>query len=258
MKKLYAIFVMVAILSACKERKQFAYNVNFETVAISRSNTEAKPDSSVSYLVDVKYLRPADAPSYLRDSIIKTTVAFFAAWFPVYFDNFDLNAAVKADMQKFLDSANKVIVSGNYVGRRRFELQVEPEAPYQNKHLLSLVYKWSLYEGGAHGNHAKYCVTFDKNTGEKITYNRLVKDEAALLAVAEAEFRAAHGMTPDENMYKIYDFKNGKFQPSENFAFTVNGLAFYYNPYEIAPYSAGLIEFAIPYVKLKDCINFTE
>ena len=258
LKKLQAIILIAACLFACKEQKQFAWNVNFETIEITRNDAGRKPDSLQAYRVNIKYLRPADAPARLRDSIVKATTTFFGAWFPSDTIDFNLNTAVKADMLRFLANADKVQTSSDYVGTRCFDLKVEPDAPYQNKHLISLIYRWSLYEGGAHGNHAKYCMNFDKSTGETITYGHLIKDEAALLAIVELEFRSLHGMTPDENMYSIYDFKKGQFQLSENFAFTVAGLAFYYNPYEIAPYSAGLIEFTIPYDKLKDCINFVE
>ncbi|MDR2562536.1 MAG: DUF3298 and DUF4163 domain-containing protein [Prevotellaceae bacterium] len=258
MKKLHAVLIISAIFFACREPGQLAINVNFGTIEIERNNADLSTDTSIRYHVSIKYLSPADAPAGLRDSIMKFTVSFFSAWFPSDVADFDLNTAVKEDMIKFLSASDAVKSEGDYLGDRCFDLRVEAETPYQNKALISLIYSWSLYEGGAHGNHAKYCINISKTSGERITYSHLIKDEAALLSVAELWFRNMHGMNSDEEMYRIYDFGKGRFRLSENFALTVNGLTFYYNPYEIAPYSAGQIQFTVPYSELRDCINFLD
>lgn len=243
-------------LFACKGQKQFSGSVNFETVTVSWNSADVDPDTTKNYRVDIEYLSPLDAPQYLNDSIIETMLMFFSSWFILDNRNFNLNSTVKANMLSFLDNINKMPLSGDSEVSRHFVLRINPETSYQNKRLISISYDWSIYEGGLHGNFAKFCVNFNKSDGSKITYEQLAKDKAELLAVAEAEFRASQGMSSDESMYQIYNFKDNTFMLPENFAFTDKGLTFYYNPYEIAPYSAGLIEFVVPYEKVKKYINF--
>ena len=36
---------------------------------------------------------------------------------------------------------------------------------------------------------------------------------------------------------------------------TEEGIVFYFNPYEIAPYAGGIVEYKIPYDSLKDVLN---
>ena len=39
--------------------------------------------------------------------------------------------------------------------------------------------------------------------------------------------------------------------PNNNFAITRDGLIYYFNPYEIAPYVAGIIQVRVPYEELR-------
>ena len=43
--------------------------------------------------------------------------------------------------------------------------------------------------------------------------------------------------------------------PSKNFLLSPDGIKFYYNAYEIAPYAAGPTEITIPYESLKDILK---
>ncbi len=54
----------------------------------------------------------------------------------------------------------------------------------------------------------------------------------------------------------IDDFFFGEgFQLPENFAIKKEGIFFYYNPYEAAPYALGTTEFIISYKDLKDIVK---
>jgi hypothetical protein len=52
-----------------------------------------------------------------------------------------------------------------------------------------------------------------------------------------------------------YMFENEKFRLNGNYYFSVSGINFVYNPYEIASYAQGQIEFYIPYKALKPIID---
>jgi hypothetical protein len=175
-----------------------------------------------------------------------------ASWFDVK-GRFDLNQSVC----KHFDEYFLQIKQNNLPAHTVFSLTISPDNVYQNKHIISFAYNWMIYEGGAHPNSGKYCFTLDKSTGKKVSYKSLIAEhEAEFLNIAEAEFKTQAGIKADEKIYDLYSFKEGVFHLTDNYAFTPAGLVFSYNPYEIAPYSFGLIELSLPYEKIKDLIKF--
>lgn len=115
----------------------------------------------------------------------------------------------------------------------------------------------STYTGGAHPYGFVSLINLNHQTGELITPNDFVKDKKALLAVAEAKFRQNRQLKPNENLTDAGYFlgeDNAFFLPG-NMALRSNGLQLLYNPYEIASYAEGIIDFTIPYEQLGNAIQ---
>jgi hypothetical protein len=200
------------------------------------------------------YHNPIDAPVYLKDSILKHTRLLLASWFDVK-GQFDLNTSVEKHFDEYL----RQIKQNNLPYHTAFSLTVSPDDVYQNKQIISFAYNWMIYEGGAHPNSGKFCFVLDKNTGNKVSYRNLTAEhETEFLNIAETEFKTQSGIKADEKIYDLYQFKDGKFHLTDNYAFTSAGLVFFYNPYEIAPYSFGLIKLTLPYEKIKDLIKIQQ
>jgi hypothetical protein len=198
------------------------------------------------------YHNPIDASVYLKDSILKHTKLLFASWFDVK-GQFDLNTSVSKHFAEYF----RQIEQNNLPSHTFFSLKISPDDVYQNKHIISFAYNWSIYEGGAHPNAGKYCFVIDKKTGNKVSYKTLTAEhETEFLNIAETEFKTQSGIKADEKIYDLYWFKDGKFHLTDNYVFTPAGLVFIYNPYEIAPYSFGLIELILPYEKITELIKF--
>jgi hypothetical protein len=245
MHKTCILFYVIAVSSCFNGKITFDDVVNFEKIKIERKSSDVSADST--YKVSIMYHNPVDAPEYLKDSILKHTKLLLASWFNVK-GWLDLNVSV----QKHFDEHFQYIKENNLPTHNAFILNVLPQEIYQNEHIVSFVYDWMVYEGGAHPNSGKYCFTLDKNTGSKLSYKNLIKNhETKFLNIAEAEFKAQSGIKANEKIYDLYWFKDGKFHLTDNYAFTPKGLVFYYNPYEIAPYAFGLIELTLPYEKIK-------
>jgi len=243
MRKFCILLSIIAIVS-CVNNTAFEATVNFKKIKVEKSSRELTSDST--YKVSVTYCNPADAPVYLTDSILRQTKLLLASWFDLS-GKFDLNASVK----KHYDEYFKRVLENKFPEYNVFELEITPGEIFQNKQIISLAYDWVVYEGGAHSNFGKFCFTLDKKTGNKLKFKDLIKgDEEKILKIAEAEFKAQAGIKENEDMYSLYTFNNNKFHLTDNFVFTTSGLTFYYNPYEIAPYSFGMIELAIPFEKL--------
>ncbi|MDR1896096.1 MAG: DUF3298 and DUF4163 domain-containing protein [Prevotellaceae bacterium] len=245
--------ISIIAISCGGNKRQFNANVNFEQVKIEENSRKTGSDSS--YNVSVIWNKPLEAPLYLNDSIMKYTKLLFASWFNVS-DNRDFNASVANHMEEYL----KRVKTNAFREYNAFDLHINPEEIYQNKQIISLAYSWNVYEGGAHGNYGKYCFVINKNSGNKISYNALIRKdkEQEFLQLAEQEFKTQFGIKANENLYELYTFEDDKFHLPDEFHFTPSGLVFYYNPYEIAPYSAGLIELLLPYNKIQDFVNYMD
>lgn len=118
--------------------------------------------------------------------------------------------------------------------------------------LLSLRYESSNYMGGAHPN-AQTMFQNVNASGKSITrLMHFFSDTLQIRSLAEAAFRQQAGLAADSNLAaEGYLFENNEFQLTPNFGFTKEGLVFYYNNYEIAPYAAGPTEVLIPYEQLQ-------
>ena len=84
--------------------------------------------------------------------------------------------------------------------------------------------------------------SFYLKTGEKI----VIGDSTVLkqlTTIAEKEFRRMRNIPDGEPLSKAgYWFENDEFYLNDNFAIVDDGLIFYFNSYEIAPYALGPAE----------------
>jgi hypothetical protein len=247
----FLIFLCIPIIGSCfNGSTKFDATVNFEKIKVEKQGNKLQSDSA--YDVSAAYYNPTDAPVYLKDSILKYTKLLFASWFD-FKKQFDLNVSVKNHFDKYC----RQIAEINLPANTAFILKISPEDIYQNEHIISFAYSWMIYEGGAHPNSGKFCFVLDKNTGSKVSYNSLIRgNEAEFLNIAEAEFKAQSGIKADEKVCDLYWFKDSKFHLADNYRFTPEGLVFCYNPYEIAPYSFGLIELTLQYEKIEKLIKW--
>lgn len=112
--------------------------------------------------------------------------------------------------------------------------------------VLSVMKERVLYEGGAHEGYFYGGDNFDVRTGKEIALTDVVKDMDSLKKVLGEYLNRDY---PDDLMVEIPEtFKDYK---PEDFGWTLgaDGITFYFSPYEIASFSAGM---------LPVCIRFDE
>jgi hypothetical protein len=116
---------------------------------------------------------------------------------------------------------------------------------------------WS-YMGGAHGNGETFDVLIDRKTGRVLRLEDFFTDISELTAIAEAIFRKDQELDADTDLGEAgFWFEDGEFLLNENFSFNGETLEFAYNPYEIAPYAAGMISLSIPRAKINHLLKRT-
>ncbi|MGV6808657.1 MAG: DUF3298 domain-containing protein [bacterium] len=124
-------------------------------------------------------------------------------------------------------------------------------------HFTSLESHKSGYLGGAHGFQKVQLFNFD-NKGEAIILSDLLNLGYAgqLNAIAESLFRKQHQISIEKNLEDLgFSFPNGEFQLNENFAITAQGLRFFFNTYEVAPYAFGTSDLLINYKDIQSLIK---
>lgn len=108
------------------------------------------------------------------------------------------------------------------------------------------------YTGGAHGNAFEGYTLFEYDMGSVLKLSDVIQDIPTFTELAEKYFRAQNEIAPGEDLSAIgFWFQDNEFACNENFYFTADAMHFFYNNYEIAPYSAGQITFSIPLNEVK-------
>lgn len=118
------------------------------------------------------------------------------------------------------------------------------------KKVLSLKCSITNFYGGAHPNQFVMLRNFNPYNGDSLGIGMIFNPEnlEELTRLGEKYFRQDQKLKPGISYEEAgYWFKDNQFYLTDNFAFTHEGLLFYYNEYEVAPYSMGAIYFVVPY-----------
>jgi len=108
-----------------------------------------------------------------------------------------------------------------------------------DKHILSYEEKDLEYTGGAHPNGGIGGVNFDPQTGNKLKLSDIMVDVKDITRKVATLLNEKYGDALYDDAYtliKDYDVE------SLNWVVDYHGITFFFSPYELAPYGAGLLE----------------
>lgn len=123
-----------------------------------------------------------------------------------------------------------------------------------------------VYLGGAHGSHYFEGVTFRKSDGRRFGMEMLhhtYEDEfLQLLKEGVKDYFAEQGekrMTDEELMEELLTVDDVNYMPLPKSTPYIDkdGIVFTYQPYEIAPYAAGVVKFTVPFSKIAPYLTAT-
>ncbi len=106
-----------------------------------------------------------------------------------------------------------------------------------DKNVLSYVEYVSEYTGGAHPLHGEIGINLDPETGNELKLSEVLTDTDGIYAILTEKLLDKYGedfffSNPQETL-KEYE------EDSYNWVLDYQGISFFFNPYEIAPYAAG-------------------
>ncbi len=133
---------------------------------------------------------------------------------------------------------------------RPFEAEMAYNVTYNQNCALSVYFDRYQYTGGAHGSTTRDSRSWNVRTGRRLTLRQLFPYSLnyrefiihTINRQIAAQIQAGNNVYFDN--YEQLTAEN--FNP-ESFFLTPEGLAIYYQQYDIAPYSTGLPVFIIPY-----------
>ncbi|HWP80694.1 MAG TPA: DUF3298 and DUF4163 domain-containing protein [Candidatus Acidoferrum sp.] len=174
-----------------------------------------------------------------------------------------INCRIQTEVADFLCNASNVLyrqaVQGYQYARKNgfpfnpYDAVMQYEVTYnQNCHLSVYVDEY-LYTGGAHGNTLRSSDTWDLYDGCAMTLSALFEPDFDYRGMLTAQLirQADRNMQENPGIYfeEYRDLILMNFN-EESFYLTPEGLAIYFQQYEIAPYASGIIVFTIPYETL--------
>jgi hypothetical protein len=129
---------------------------------------------------------------------------------------------------------------------QQWEAFIDGEVTYRSPEIISIAITSYLDTGGAHGNSSVRFFNFNPLTGEELQTPDLVSNIQGLTEVIKNKL-----ITEIKTEAEISDMEDvffGKdFQLPETLGYSDEGLIVLYNPYEIATYAQGIVEFTIPF-----------
>lgn len=147
--------------------------------------------------------------------------------------------------------------------RAKWHIRREIELLANNDDFVTLQLSEDSYLGGAHGMNIHLFANFDLTGGRRIFLEELVAEGKmdTLESIAERLFRKENNIPEEQPLkeagyfYMSEDESGSPFHLTENFAITREGLLFYYNPYDIAPYSMGATVLKVPFDEIEGTLR---
>ncbi len=129
---------------------------------------------------------------------------------------------------------------------------------HNDHHILTIEYSSNDFQGGMHGMFQSSFYNFNLQNGNLISLDDvLVKGyETPLTQIAEKIFRSKYGMKPDQSLGEFgFTFPGNAFKLTNNYYLDRQGIGFFYNVYEIAPYAVGYQELFLPFEQIKQLVK---
>ena len=142
----------------------------------------------------------------------------------------------------------------------------EDEAPFLNwgsdrkgafgetyGHYVNYIIDQYDYQGGAHGMYGTFPIVFDRKTGEVVPQEHFTGHLAPHLLkslIDEYKYDNLKDIISEAEIEEENIFYVESIEPSPYFTVGEDGITYYYQPYDIAPYVFGVITITIPWAEL--------
>jgi hypothetical protein len=263
--KSYTCLLFAVVLSSCEFGKKESVTVSvvqpiekatfvnyqLESIKDKRGPCSDASSDEKCFSIDIQYpVINAGASQIVLDSInrqIEQDILKFA-FISEPKDDFEL--LIQEMTQEY-----ETILKENPDYNSGWSLEISSDIIFQDSLYISTASTIFSFTGGAHPNSYQVYRSYDLATGKALELADFLVDgfETKLNQLAEIEFRMDKQIAPNKALNdEGFFFEDGRFKLNSNFAILDRSLLFYYNPYEIGPYSIGPTELEL---KLTDYVD---
>lgn len=135
-----------------------------------------------------------------------------------------------------------------------YEAVLDYHTAYNRNCYLSAFRDQYEFTGGAHGNTVRSSDTWRLGTGRTVPLSCFFRDctDYKSLLLEQILKQADNNMQQEPVYFEDYRTLIPKYFDPKSYYLTPDGIAFYFQQYQIAPYSTGIVVFTLPYGML-DC-----
>ena len=159
-----------------------------------------------------------------------------------------------SDYKNDIEEQRKMGLDRGFMQWMNYTNNSQQSIDYNDNGYVVIDFLADAYTGGAHGNYSSimYCLDV-KNKKQMLLSDILKIDTNTLQKVLEKNFRVNYNIKHNGRLSTVLfdDF----LKPNKNFYFNSNGIAFMYNPYEVASYAQGQIVVFIPFADIKSYLT---
>ena len=139
-------------------------------------------------------------------------------------------------------------------GVRTWEDRVNGYFSGRYKNFLSYMVEFYGFRGGAHGSNTMTPLVFDKGTGDIVPEEVFFADGYIEPVAALLKAHLPEALEGDEEALADV-FGADSLAPNGLYEVTKDGVTWYYQPYDIAPYYLGVISITIPWSELNPYVR---
>ena len=134
---------------------------------------------------------------------------------------------------------------------------IESHVQLYDKDLLVYRIDYNEYTGGAHGIYMATYLNMDLTLMRPLRLDDIFVGDYkdALTDLIWNQLMADNKVTTHEALEDMGYAYNGDIAPTENFYLSKEGITFYYNVYDITPYSMGPVKVTIPFAMMEHLLG---
>lgn len=244
MKKIVVAFVMGLLVTACITRSD-----SFETTKIVGEKTILDTDGNIAFEVKINVDFPKKGiPTEILSGIqyVLLTDLFGSDFSTKHIDSI-ANAYIDTTYKEYAFERQYMELKSDY--KYCYQEFLDGEIEQKNAQFLSYKMKRYYFSGGTHGLETTTFLTFDLANGTQVTQSDIFingfEEPVRKLLVEKLQKEFQERGSDMDNLWI------DQILPNDNFALTEKGVKFWFNPYEIAPYSEGSACVTLTYEELK-------
>lgn len=261
---------MLLSLCACRKKDEQTQDTQGATSATSQKETQsAQPSNPIN---ENKTMVSVSVPAKTESVAHSNGTTLFQRTYQdisMILDKPDVADKIILDFLTRVDNTAESAASIEEMAKTAYRGE-QNWMPYMHSVLYSparidhnvLSFKGSIeeYTGGPHPNRSPVSASYDLQTGDILTLASIMQKDATVNSIRDMVLAKLAEISATTSLYDGYEntvaqrFANDP-STNEDWYFSNGGLCFDFYPYDIAPYSSGIITVEIPYGELGTIIH---